>query len=181
MACTSEAWGRTSPIVGLLRAHGADPNVITRIDNFENPLETALAAGHDAVADRLRPLMVGLDWEHGSRSGDLDQLKRMARAGHDINAKDRHGQTALMNAARTDIVEWLVGKGAELDHTAKFHLSALMLAVITVNDRIARLLVDASADTSIRGSGAPGFHDKTAADFAEERGDRRLTEFLRTR
>lgn len=166
----------------LLLAHGADPNAITRIDDFENPLETALAAGHTAIAERLRPLTVGLDWEQASRSGDLQQLKRMARTGHDVNAKDRHGQTALMNAAhagRTDIIEWLIGKGADLDHTAKFHLSALMLAVIAGHHRIAHLLVNAGADVTITGAGAPGFDGKTAADLAEERGDKRLTAFLR--
>lgn len=170
--------------VDILLGHGADSNAITRIDDFETALEVAQGGGHSAVVDRLRPLTIGLDWERAARAGDIDQLKRMTRAGHDINSKDRHGQTALMHAAHAgnvDLVEWLVGKGADLDHTAKFHLSALMLAVIAGNHRIARLLVRAGADATIKGSGAPGFYDKTAADLAEERGDKRLAAYLRAR
>jgi ankyrin repeat protein len=39
----------------ILLAHGADPDAVTRIDDLETPWEIASAAGHDAVADVLRP------------------------------------------------------------------------------------------------------------------------------
>jgi ankyrin repeat protein len=42
-----------------------------------------------------------------------------------------------------------------------------MLAVINGRDAIVGLLVDAGADRTIRGTGAPGFADKTALDLAE--------------
>lgn len=170
-------------MVDLLLSYGADPNAVTRIDDMETPLELAVHAGHRAVADRLRPLTVRPHWEHASRAGDVAMLSRMVRAGHDINALDGYGQTALMRAAhagRLDAVKWLIAHGADLNHTAKFHLSALMLAVIAGRPQVARALVEAGADAAITGTGAPGFHGKTAADLAEGAGDRRLAAFIRT-
>jgi ankyrin repeat protein len=101
---------------------------------------------------------------------NADGLARLVDAGADINARDQHGQTALMIAARdgrTRIVRWLVAKGADLNHTAKFHLSALMLAVINGRDAIVGVLVDGGADTTIRGAGAPDFDGESALDIAE--------------
>ncbi len=169
-------------LVDLLLQHGADPNAIARIDDMETPLEVAVRAGHDEVAGRLRPLTVRPHWEHASRAGDIAMLSRMVRAGHDINALDGHGQTALMRAAhagRLEAVKWLVAHGADLNHTAKFHLSALMLAVVAGRPQVARALVAAGADTTIVGTGAPGFDGRTAADLAEHAGDRRLAAFIR--
>ena len=122
------------------------------------------------------------DWEDASARGDARELARLVQAGHDIDAFDGFGQTALMRATHAgdaDTVKWLVANGAELDHTSKFGLSALMLAVVSGHQRIARVLVAAGADTAIRGTGAPGFAGKTAADLAEDRGDTRLARFLR--
>jgi ankyrin repeat protein len=169
-------------LVDVLLAHGADANDVTRIDDVETPLEVAARAGHGAVADRLRPLTVRPQWDHAARAGDVATLSRMVRAGHDINALDGHGQTALMRAAhagRLDAVKWLIAHGADLDRTAKFHLSALMLAVVAGRPQVARALVAAGADTTITGTGAPGFDGKTAADLADEAGDRRLAAFIR--
>ena len=168
-------------IVDLLLEYGADPNEITRIDNMETALEVASVAGHRNVVDRLRPLTTRLDWQDASRTGDVKALARMVRAGHDIDAYDGFGQTALMrcaSAGHREAVDWLIAHGADLDHTSKFQLSALMLAVVGGHPRVARRLVAAGADTSIKGSGAPGFHDKTAADLAIERGDQRLADYI---
>jgi ankyrin repeat protein len=101
--------------------------------------------------------------------------------GGDVNAKDKFGQTALMLAAmhgRGDVVQLLIGAGAKLDVTAKFGLSALMLAVVNHNDSIARDLAAADADLTLRGTGAPGFADKTAADLARDNGQTALVEYL---
>jgi ankyrin repeat protein len=98
-----------------------------------------------------------------------------------VNARDRYGQTALMRAAHAghrEIVEILIAHRADLDITAKYGLSALMLAVIAGHADVARLLVQAGADRSLRGTGAPGFADKTAHDLAVERGMRELAAAL---
>ena len=109
------------------------------------------------------------EWKSAIRTGDVSQLDALVRNGADIDARDEHGQTGLMIAARdglAPVVRWLIAHGANLDHTAKFHLSALMLAVINGRDAIVGILVDAGADRTIEGSGAPGFAGKTALDIA---------------
>jgi ankyrin repeat protein len=74
------------------------------------------------------------------------------------------------HAGHREIVETLIEHGANLNVTAKFGLSALMLAVIAGHTEIARLLARAGCDLSLRGTGAPGFTNKTARDLASERG-----------
>jgi ankyrin repeat protein len=169
-------------VVDLLLEHGADPNEITRIDDMETPLELAIAGNHRVVVERLKPLTTRLDWERASKAGDVKTLARMLRAGHDIDKTDGYSQTALMRAAHSgqrDAVEWLIEHGADLNHTSKFRQSALMLAVIAGHPQIARMLAKAGADRTLRGTGAPGFADKTAADLAEDRNDKRLAAYLR--
>jgi ankyrin repeat protein len=68
------------------------------------------------------------------------------------------------------VVVSLIAHGAQLDVTAKYGLSALMLAVVNGHAEIARDLTRAGADLSLVGSGAPGFAGKTARDLATARG-----------
>ena len=120
-------------------------------------------------------------WEQAVRQRDLEGLARLIRGGADVDSKDRHGQTGLMVAAKyghREVALLLVAQGAELNHTAKYHLSALMLAVINGHADIVRMLVDAGADPDIRGTGAPGFHGKSARDLAEGRNQPDLLEAL---
>ena len=111
------------------------------------------------------------DWENAARCGDVPALREQLEAGSPVDALDRYGQSALMIAARgghLEAVNELLRAGAALDITAKFGLSATMLAVINRHEDVARALADAGADLSLRGSGAPGFSRKTAADLARE-------------
>ena len=103
------------------------------------------------------------------KAGDVAALEALIDSGADIDARDEHGQTALMNAARdghSSVVRLLVARAADLDCTAKFNLSAIMLAVINGRDAIVGVLADAGADLTIKGTGAPGFAGKTALDLA---------------
>jgi uncharacterized protein len=114
------------------------------------------------------------DWERAAKLGDAVTLASLYDFGAEIDAKDGHGQTALMLAARgghREAVEWLTTRGAALDHIAKYRLSALMLAALHGHAGVVRVLVAAGANRDLRGSGAPGFHEKTALDLARERGD----------
>lgn len=171
-------------VVRTLLAHGADADAITRIDDYETPLEVAAAGGHHEVVEMLRPHTSRVDWELASRTGDVVTLRRMLRSGHNVDAIDGHGLTALMRAShegRTDAVTLLIAQGAALDHASKYGLNALMLAVIGGHSHVARALAAAGADNTVRATGAPGLEGKTAADLAEERGDKRLAIFIRTR
>lgn len=122
------------------------------------------------------------DWEEAVSRGDAEALRALLERGYDVDAKDRHGQTALMRLARAgaaDAVRVLVEARAELDHTAKHHLSALMLAALNGHAEVVGVLLDAGADVTLRGSGAPGFHDKSASDLAENAGYGGVAETLR--
>lgn len=113
------------------------------------------------------------DWHDAILRGDVAALQARLYAGADVDARDRHGQTGLMLAAHHGheaVLVALVGAGAALDVTAKYGLSALMLAVVAGHEACARRLAEAGADRTLRGTGAPGFAGKTAADLAAARG-----------
>jgi ankyrin repeat protein len=115
---------------------------------------------------------VTAEWKAAAHAGNVEAMEQLLETGADIDAKDQHGQTALMLAAlrgHTAGVRFLASRGAGLDHTAKFHLTALMLAVVGGHADIVRALAEAGADLTVRGTGGPGFHDKTALDLAEAR------------
>ena len=80
--------------------------------------------------------------------------------GADIEARNGNGQTSLMLAAaagHAPLVEWLIERGAALDHTAKYGLSALMPAVLRGPVDVVRKLTAAGADVGLREPSAPGF------------------------
>jgi ankyrin repeat protein len=117
------------------------------------------------------------EWQRAALEGDVTALSAQLAAGAEVDALDRHGQSALMLAARgghLDAVGLLVGAGANLDIAAKFNLTATMLAVINYHEAVARALAGAGADLTRVGSGAPGFAGKTAAQLALDRGLRVL-------
>lgn len=113
------------------------------------------------------------EWLQATTAGSLERIRALLEEGIEINSKDKYGQTAVMNASRNgnvEVVRLLIEKGADLDVTAKYNLSALMLAVINGHREIVQLLTDAGADTRIRGTGAPGFANKTALTLARDAG-----------
>lgn len=121
-------------------------------------------------------------WEDAINRGDVRHVRDLLDRGTDVDARDRHGQTALMLAAHAgqrQVVEVLIAYRADLNTTAKYGLSALMLALVGGHAEVARLLAEAGADLSLRGTGAPGFSGKTAYDLAVERDMRNLSAVLK--
>ena len=121
------------------------------------------------------------EWEYAIKRGDVQCVCELLDRGADVDARDRHGQTALMLAAHTghcEVVEALIAHRANLNTTAKYGLSALMLAIVAGHAEVARRLADAGADLSLRGTGAPGFAGKSAYDLAVARDMRELSAAL---
>jgi ankyrin repeat protein len=121
------------------------------------------------------------EWQEAVRRGAVAELDALLSRGADVDARDRHGQTAVMLAAidgNARVVEFLALRGANLDHTAKFGLSATMLAVVRGHGDVVRVLVGAGADLELKGTGAPGFAGKTAFTLAVERADPALIALL---
>jgi hypothetical protein len=113
-------------------------------------------------------------WDRAVASGDVAAVRQLLAAGQDADARDGHGQTALMRAAHAGhlpLVEALIAAGAALDVTAKYGLSALMLAVVAGHGAVAGALARAGADLALTGTGAPGFAGKSAYALAAGRGD----------
>jgi ankyrin repeat protein len=74
-------------------------------------------------------------WEDAVKRNDVQRVIDLIGNGADVNDLDRYGQTALMLAAHGgyhDIIEILIAHRANLNITAKFGLSALMLSVVAV-------------------------------------------------
>lgn len=120
------------------------------------------------------------EWQEATRCGNLEKVRELLEQGMDIDARDGHGQTALMNAAHAgqlELARLLIEKGAALNVTAKYTLSALMLALIAKHPRVARLLIEAGADINIRSSG--NFQGKTALGLAVQGGHEEIADLLR--
>jgi ankyrin repeat protein len=120
------------------------------------------------------------EWLGATSAGDVQRVLALLDAGADIDALDKHGQTALMNASHrgdAGLVQALVARGAKLNHTAKYRLTALMLAVIAGHPEVVRILVAAGADREIKGSKGPFAY--TPLQYAEEHGMSQLTDLLR--
>jgi hypothetical protein len=85
-----------------------------------------------------------------------------------------------MNAAhegRVELVRLLIDEGANLNVTAKYNLSALMLAIIAGHTEVAWLLIAAGADLNIRSTW--GFGEQTALSLAEYGGHREIADLIR--
>lgn len=120
------------------------------------------------------------DWLEATTAGDIRRVCELLDAGAEIDALDKHGQTALMNAAHrgdTELVRLLIQRGASLNRTAKYKLTALMLAVIGGHLEVARALVAAGADREMKGS--EGTFACTPLQYAERHGSPELVNLLR--
>ena len=96
-----------------------------------------------------------------ARKGDTATVKALLKAGADVHATDRHGQTALHVAAgqgRTEVITSLLAAGADVHATLNYGgRTALHWAASTGHAETVTLLLEAGADvhaTDNRGGNA---------------------------
>jgi hypothetical protein len=121
-------------------------------------------------------------WEDAANRGDVQDVRDLLDKGTDVDARNHHGQTALMlaaHAAHLEVVSVLVAHRANLNMTTKYGLSVLMLALVAGHVEVATLLADAGTDLPVHGTGVSGFTGKTAYDLAVERDMRELSAALK--
>ena len=111
-------------VTRLLLKHGAAVDATDAAGR--TALDRAVLAGRTQVADLLL--------QHGATMDANTLLLEAAR--HD--SQDR------------DVVRWLVGHGADLEHRDDSGDTALLIAVRRGNHRLARHLVDQGADVNVR-------------------------------
>ncbi len=106
-------------IVAVLLARGADASTPSRNDMRVTPLNSAVAAGHSAIA------------------------RTLVEAGADIHAKQRHGWTPLHAAAEhgdRDLVAFLLARGADPNAKTDAGMNAADYARSKGDESLARFI-----------------------------------------
>ncbi|MCX6773825.1 MAG: ankyrin repeat domain-containing protein [Candidatus Micrarchaeota archaeon] len=92
-----------------------------------------------AIAAELRNMFSGLDkhdrlnlrFIKAAEDGNMDKVRRLLKAGADIDAMDNDGWSALMHAAygkNAGLFNFLLGKGADIKLTDAEGRTAIMIA-----------------------------------------------------
>jgi len=107
-----------------------------------------------------------VQWIFQCKGPRLDILALLLENGADPNTADGFGSTVLMSAARlgrTDLVELLVSKGADVNarETGSLELSVLHYAALGANPDVVECLIGHGADTAAKDK-----HGRTPLDFA---------------
>jgi len=190
VACAREG---TDDIIEFLLSRGAEVNV--KGNNGYTPLmwaaENSLAAVNmliaggaraDAVADDGMTTMIKALFGIFTEDVTTEVCDTLLAHGADINAAlsggDTGGLTALLFAANKqmpELVEYLVSKGADVNHQSDKGETALMRACTEGDLETVKILIAAGADPSLKaGDGS------TALSIAEKRDSRKIAEYLKS-
>ena len=100
-----------------------------------------------------RPAMSDAKFWKLCETGSTQEVEEALRNGADVNARDKHGETALMKAAiygRTEVAEALLKHGANVNARDKEGRSILMLAAIYGRTEVAEALLKYGANVNAR-------------------------------
>ena len=172
----------------MKRLVGAGQDVNQRDRGTERtPLMCAAVWGHTDCVEYLIQKGAQLDLEeknnqtalhYAAMGGRLEVMKRLVDAGQDVNQRDELGErTPLMLAAwqgRTDCVEYLIQKGAQLDLEEKNNQTALHYAAMGGRLEVMKRLVEAGHNVNQRGWP----WERTPLMCAAERGHTDCMEYL---
>lgn len=121
-----------SEICNILLKNGADPNIKNEFG--QNALHIAI---YSAIYDENYSVSI---------------IKSLLEYIHDIDDKDRNGETALIYAAKqnnAEIIKLVIEKGAEVDTQSDSGETALIWAIKTERPGIAKLLINNGADINV--------------------------------
>jgi hypothetical protein len=122
------------------------------------------------MAVAARALDVSDELSRAAESGDVEEVERLLPRA-DLNARNRHGTTVLMNAARcgqAQIVRLLLEHGADPNLTRNDKFTALALAAFFGHTETVKILLEFGARTeSVTRCGASAQTWATARTFAE--------------
>jgi len=147
--------GDRASLCELLRTH---EGLLEGETPFGSLLHVAASHGHVELVRELVQLGISPNRRGGTFKGAP------------INVAASHGQR--------EVVQLLLDLGAELD-VSEPERNPLFSAVHAGDLQIVRALVESGIDFRVRYSGA-SMQDMSAADFAEERGQMAIAEYLRT-
>jgi len=133
-------------VVKMLVAHGAD--VSAKSDVWSE----VMAVPPHGYLEYNRAIPHGGDTAlmFAARAGDLESATRLVAAGASLNDADAWGvsvTTMAAHAGYTDLVEWLLEKGAD-PNAAKAGFSALHAAIMRRDTRMAGALLSHGADAN---------------------------------
>ena len=156
VACSIEG---TYEIVELLISKGADINVKGSYDgrtaliwaaaNSKKTVELLLAKGAEVNIKGVDGMTAFINSIFGILSGSVNTevcdllLAKGANVNDQLTGADATGWTALMfasNNGKSDLVKYLISKGADVNHKAKDGTSALNWAIKDKNENIIKIL-----------------------------------------
>lgn len=103
-----------------------------------------------AAARQVITPEIGAELWRVCESGDVDELQRLLPRVHNINARNRHGMTALMKAAffgHESLVRLLLERGADPNLMRNDRFTALALAAFFGHAETVRTLIEFGAKT----------------------------------
>ena len=140
-----ETWIESSDLdINALRICGSSLLSIAAREDRLDIAELLICSGANVEQETLVPAVV---------NGDMDMVKLLLRNGADINRIEDNGTTALsaaVHASSVDLVNFLIGEGAEVDRGDGV---ALAVAAWGGNIEILDILVRNGADVNLAGLG----------------------------